>query len=83
MIYTLLISLMLVSPPLPVPQLKKCANACGWDDDVYVCGYWEKAKCGRQEIECIDGPKMVCEPNEVRLGTWRPVLLNYKPWKSE
>lgn len=73
MISGLLIALLLVSPPPLIPQLKKCANSCSWDDDVYVCGYWEKAKCGRQEIECIDGPKMVCEPNMVSLGEWDPV----------
>lgn len=63
MISALVVALLLS----PAPVLKKCANACWWDDDVYVCGYWERVKCGRQEIECIDGPKMVCVPNMVRI----------------
>lgn len=83
MISALVAALVLISPtPLP-PQLKRCANACYWDDRVLVCGYWEKLKCGRQEIECLDGPRTVCEPNEVRLGTWDPIPQDYRPWKPE
>lgn len=78
--FALILALTLVSPPVPQPVLKKCANACYWDDRVYVCGYWEKYRCGRQEIECIDSPTMACEPNMVSLGEWNPVptLVNVK-----
>jgi hypothetical protein len=83
MISTLVAALILISPTPLAPVLKKCANACYRDDLVYVCGYWEKYRCGRQEFECIDSPTMICEPNEVRLGSWDPVLLNYKVWHQE
>lgn len=80
MISALILALTLVSPPLPAPQLKRCANACYLDDRTYVCGYWEKYKCGRQEFECIDGPNVVCESNVVSLGEWDPVPTLVKPF---
>lgn len=71
--FSLILALALSSPMPAAPQLKKCANSCYWDDRVYVCGYYEKYRCGRQEIECIDSPTMVCESNIVSLGEWDPV----------
>jgi hypothetical protein len=67
-----LLILLLVGPLPEAP--KKCINACrDGPNGVTICWYWEKPRCAKREVECVDSNHLDCVNNEVRLGDWYPV----------
>lgn len=66
----------------PIP-LKKCAVACVEDYGFTTCWYDLKQACALGEVECVDSPRLVCEPRVVNLGPHDDPLLPYEYHPSD